>query len=317
MATKIVVKQEIFSNKWSEEFLKAHESFVRKVRKGELPKPFLEIDYGTDGPNPYGVGASSLAGDVRRWWYGRKGIKPTMASDNDRPHDYSYTAEQGRIMENPVANALREMGYNLKVQVDAKGKNNGGIADGILCDPTSDTPCEVFESKHLGCLRYLDAFYKPLFKADKGYFWQAQSYQFALDLHSTLFVVTSQDASAVRKELTMQQGKIKKAKKAMEADDDTKDDYVMSIKEQYQPNPKVFAFRLYRMPSAYHINKRAKHMLDTLESNTPPARENNPHKDWICSDSFCQFRATCLQEGEYGKEIYKLPDVEVKQVWLS
>lgn len=309
---KLIVKQEMFSQKWSIEFLKAHESFVQKVRKGIYEAPKLTIDYGTDGPNPYGVGASSLSGDARRWWYSRKGYK---GDTGDSPPDYKYTAEQGRIMENPVVNALREMGYTVSTQVEAKGKGSGGIADGILCLPGSDAPCEVFESKHLGQIRYLDMFYKPINKSDKSYFWQAQVYQFALDLNSSLFVITSQDASAVRKELTMKEAKLKKAAKVLPTDDDH--DIVAKLKEIQKPNPKVFAFRLHRLPSGKMMEKRAKSMKDSLNDTTPPARELDPYKDWICRPEFCSHRVQCLLDGTEGKEIAKLPEVEVQQVWLT
>lgn len=41
--------------------------YVQKVRKSEAEAPRVVLDYGNGGPNPYGVGASSLAGEVRKW----------------------------------------------------------------------------------------------------------------------------------------------------------------------------------------------------------------------------------------------------------
>lgn len=240
-----------------------------------------------DGPNPYGVGSSSLASDVRQWWYRRKGVP-----NHPTPAEYHFTAEQGRLMEVPVLRALEHMGIKFSTQVEARGKYHGGLVDGL---GEIDGKLVVAESKHIGRSRFLEAWQQPLCVANAGYFWQSQSYMAATGADYTLFVITSQDSSAVKAELTRARKK--------------------GIRDN-EPNSKVFAFRLYRLPSSTPIDKRAKAMLATLDGDTPPARERDPHKDWECMSLFCGHREQCLVDGPNDAKIFQLPEVETEMVYL-
>lgn len=291
---KIIVKQEFLPTSWATEFLRAHEAFVQKVRKGEVEAPTLSVDYGTDGANPYGVGSSSLTRDVRQWWYARK--KRERAAT---PPEYSFTAEQGRMMEQPVLLALAEMGVKFSGQVATRTVNHGGFVDGI---GEVNGESILFESKHIGASRYLDMWYKPLTEASADYFWQAQSYLEGTDAAYSLFVVTAQDSSAVKKMLT--------------------DDKRFNAKRGFwydhtrEPNPKVFAFKLFKAPVAEAMDKRAIEMVKTLQVNKAPARELDIYKDWHCQPNFCGYRDICLTDGAEGGKIFQLPEVEIKVVYL-
>ena len=284
---KVTVRQEFLPKSWAEEFLNAHDDFVRKVRRGEIESPTIKLDYGMDGANPYGVGSSSLAGDARQWWYRRKGVP-----NHPTPAEYHFTAEQGRMMEVPVLRALEHMGLKFETQTEARGKNHGGLVDGIA---EVDGKKILFESKHIGRNRFIEAFEQPLYTANNGYFWQAQSYLHATGAEYSLFVITSQDSSAVKAELTMRRRK---------------------NPDQREPNSKVFAFKLYKIKNVKPIEERAAGMLKTLEGDEPPARERNPYKDWECMSLFCGHREQCLTDGPAGDTIFQLPTVETEVVYL-
>lgn len=291
------VKQVMLSKEWAEQLLQAHINHTMKVRKGEKPAPVVTIDYGKDGPNPYGVGSSSLTKDARQWWYGRKHYKY-----NKTPTHYKFTAEQGRIMEIPVLLAMEEMGYKFEKsdegQKEAKNKNHGGLVDEITI---IDGEKVIVESKHLNKGRFLDIYSKPLIEASASYFWQSQSYMLGTGAAYTLFVISAQDASAVRSEITK-----------------TKNWKVPALPSHLvEPNPKVFGFKLYPIEDVSPMDKRAIAMMGTLDSDKPPARERNPYKDWECGVNFCEYRDQCLLDGPEGEEIYRLPEVEIEQVYMD
>ena len=293
---KLKTVQEYLPHEWSTDFLRAHIAHVQSVRRGTRPTPTIQVDYGTDGANPYGVGASSLTKEVRQWWYGRKGYP-----NNEGPPDYKFTAEQGRLMEVPVMFALQEMGYVMRPQAAVATKNYGGFVDNL--SDWEGKPI-VIESKHVNTFKYLEMWYKPLHTADEGYFWQAQAYLEGSKAASVLFVVTAQDASAVRAKLT-------------------EDKRFGGGKRPYwydhanEPPPKVYGFRIYPVGAHKHMDQRALAMVGTLEKSTPPAREYDVWKDWHCREDFCPFRAQCLMDGDGKDPVYKLPDVEIKQVYLK
>ena len=304
--TELKVKQEMYPQAWSEFFLRSHENFAEKVRKGKVDAPVQTLEYGYSGGNPYGVGASSLTKEVRNWWYGRKAYPKSPT-----PADYTYTAEQGRMMEIPAVFALREMGFKVETQVEAKGPNYGGFADGILYEPLTGRPPCLLELKHLGRIRYLNMFWKPLSKEFEDYFWQSQAYMCALDLQSTLFVITSQDASSVRTELYK---KSKPTKKEIEYAE--KNELPPPVPPPL-PNVKAFAFKIGRLEGAEkYIMARAEGMMKTLEWDTPPHREADINEHWLCEPAFCPWRSICLTAGKEGGIIAQMPQVEVEQIYL-
>lgn len=273
------MNQTMYSHSWAEEFLAAHERFTKK---GDGLT--VELFFGDNSP---AVRASNLEGDIRKLWY------DTRYPPDPTPLDYRLTQEQGRIMEVLVIGALREMGYTVMSQQAVKGNGYTGTVDGYISGrelPQEDT--WLLEVKHLGTLNYLDIFYNPLPDAAPQYFWQAQAYQRAAGAAGTLFVVVSQDASSVRAELNRRRVSIK-------------------------PNPKVFAFLLERMEGGEVVDERALAMAEALQEDSPPSRERDPLRDWICRPSFCGHRARCLRDGDGGKVIFRLPQVEVNKIWLA
>lgn len=192
------------------------------------------------------------------------------------------------------------MGIDFKTQMHSKTTNYGGYVDGIGEYEGEDV---LFESKHIGASRYLGTWYNPLFKENSGYFWQAQAYLEGANLPYSLFVVTAQDSSAVKKMLT--DDKRFNSKKGFYYDHDN------------EPPSKVYAFKLYRVKLHDYMDKRALAMMAQLEKDKPPERELDPNKDWQCMPAFCQFRSQCLTDGKEGESLYKLPDIETKLVYLT
>lgn len=289
-------KQEMLSTKWSFDFLTAHENYVKAVRRGEIKPDPITLDYGLDGSNPDGVGFSSLTREVRQWYYGRKKLK-----QGERPPEYGFTAEQGRMMEIPVMRTLERMGIKFEPQTAAKTPNYGGFTDGL---GHYNGDLVLFESKHVNASRYLEMWYNPLNEADVGYFWQAQGELVATGAAYSLFVVTAQDSSSLKAKLT--EDKRFHSKSGYWYDHDN------------EPNPKAFAFKLYPLPNAHeYMDKRAVSMLATVNGEKPPAREYDVNKDWHCRDEFCGYRQQCLEDGKTGDSIYQLPIVKVEQVYLS
>ena len=292
--TTVKCLQEMMPKSWAQDFLAAHVNYVRKVRKGEIPAETFQLDYGLEGSNPDGVGASSLAREARQWWYGRKKYE-----HNEGPNEYRFTAEQGRMIEIPVRKALEEMGVKFQSQAAVKTKNYGGLVDGI---GDYNGTIVLFESKHIGASRFLDAWYRPLWECSPDYFWQAQAYLEGSDTPYSLFVVTAQDSSSVKKMLT--DDKRFNSKKGFYYNHDN------------EPNPKVFAFKMYRANLHKVMDKRAVALLTALKGDKPPMRELDPSKDWQCRSDFCGYRDRCLQDGKDGEAIFTLPEVDTKLVYL-
>lgn len=146
--------------------------------------------------------ASSLAYCSRRQAYAMVAAEVT---DHPSP-DSLYTAEQGRIMEDATIAALGRADIHIVNQqavIDDPSLPFTGHIDGEVAAPRGERV--GFEHKHLGRYSYKEHFIKGPEGAAPDYIAQMVAYGLGRGWDEVLYVVTSQDASSMRGEYTMNQ----------------------------------------------------------------------------------------------------------------
>lgn len=122
---------------------------------------------------------------------------------NQPPGRVKFTMAQGLHMEGLIDSVLERLGYTVHRNIgDAQSIGEGypvsGHWDSII---EKDGQRILVEQKHLGVWTYLRIGRNGLYAERPGYLLQALLYADALDIKKVLFVITSQDASAVQTQL--------------------------------------------------------------------------------------------------------------------
>lgn len=246
--------------------------------------------------------ASSLASCARQQVYAMRGVQPT----NPMPPDAVLTAEQGRHMELLIEQGLARLGYVVDGQQGELPDDYPvtGHPDGILYkgDESGLHPLALLEQKHLGQWSYLRILQHGLYSASPGYYIQALMYADSLGLDNVVFVITAQDASAVRTQLTQMkryatEGKTEatRAKNAWAMDVPASAAKMQIIEYSVDDNRALIM----------EAHQRAKVLADVAGNSLHVQREFDPLSDnFPCN--YCDWKDACMKEPSDGAVVPKM-----------
>ena len=144
--------------------------------------------------------ASGLAGDAREQAYSMQGLPHDGfgVPGSRREPDSVLTSEQGRMYEELLCRVLECVGWpaagrqvSLPEAYPVSGHPDGFLGDGW-----------GVEFKHLGRYKYLEILKHGLEQGAPEYLLQGALYSDALGYDNMLYIITSQDASSIRSEMT-------------------------------------------------------------------------------------------------------------------
>jgi hypothetical protein len=240
--------------------------------------------------------ASHLADCARAAWYNMNDVDSEPSLDGSL--DSTLTQEQGRIIEDLVVPVLETLGitvYNRQITLPDDFWASG--------HPDGEFDFEGrhwgFESKHFGRYQFESIMKRGLMEAAPDIVSQVVTYGMGLGWDAVLLLVTAQDASAVRGDMTINR-RVKNP----------------ANRWAYDQNPKVQLFALDLVPLYSTLGPMLKQRAEWLsQAESVPAAEYDPTpkgKDqkvaFPCS--YCPYRERCLDEGQAGAKAPRLPWVK-------
>ena len=278
-----------------EEFLAAREPELPENTRGVRAKPR----------------ASGIADCSRKQWYYMRDVNPT----NEGNPDAGLTQEQGRMMEDVSIARLARTGKVLVLGRQVGTPPNyvvSGHPDGAhLSLTTNDGLQWGFEHKHYGRYEYERMLKLGLEQGNPEALSQILMYGDALGWDACFLVVVSQDASAVRGDMTINKRSKEESNVWVTGD----------------MNPKVAFYtvdiREYKNSLIPMLKMRAEWLTKHRDDATPPRPEFRPYPvkgknkqrddkngkiDFPCS--YCPYRDRCVVDGPTGLEAPRLPFIK-------